>query len=387
MIQGEGTSIYSPKALALGTDLMHLLFDLGPDLFFRYPEMFLNRGLPFPTCLGEDAQLAYYDATLQDVLVLPGAGKGIRFGEEISPGVFLVVKDFKVWVYDSHNETTCLLSADVPGLAIFGMPDGFSNVYVLSAQTPEEALLGVGKLYRVPALYPAAAPELIKGIAAQAATTSRNSETVDPKVLDQVNAMLAKPREIPEEALEKQGTSFFQSLAFPKCPWPPLIGSEDLSKVNEWAALHGGVQFFFVMPRGDKLVFTTGTGGLYLYCLATPSILKLETGGKKAAFCSIDGLFGRYVSWEDPDTREVYVLDLITGNIDPVPFLNCFLKNEEVLRVIPFFYRVDPFHLYLYVFLTDGTTRFYNYHLPTEELLNLTLINSLLDHPPCCREP
>ncbi|MNY16125.1 hypothetical protein D3C86_1493740 [compost metagenome] len=146
------------------------------------------------------------------------------------------------------------------------------------------------------------------------------------------------------------------------------------------AVLHGGVTSISVDGGDTAVAFTTGDGGLYLYLPRQPQVVALLSdeliqGGFHASFASIDPIWGRFVVWQDLRARRLYTLDRWTGQIDSMPYAK--LALNAVAASAPSFYENDPYEVVFTLTLRDGTTRFVSYHLLTEGVLNLTLLNAL----------
>jgi hypothetical protein len=269
--------------------------------------------------VGPNAQLFLYDDLKKEVFALPGAGKGINSASLYLPGQYLFVRDGQLFLYEASGERVCLLAPTLSlvGFAFSPVPDLFGNVYFLGTDLPEEALLGIGKLYVTSALKPL---------------------VPDPPKLLEPGAIL------------------------------------ELGKVNSLE--EGGIRSFKVTLDSSKLVFTTAEGGLYLYTPLKPSLQRLPIGGRKAAIASIDPIWGRYVVWKESKSNRLFSLDLTTRCLEPLSFAE---QAESFVDIAALgFLGTDPWHIFFVGMLASPIRfRIFSYDLRDGKVRNYSTIGDI----------
>jgi hypothetical protein len=356
-----------PLSLELITDLIvdlvERIIDLAPIALERKPEVFDNHRLAVATtALPNSALLAVYDFDHGEVELYPEAGVGIKGpGEIVTYRRFIFTRDFKAWVYDLDHDETILLfhPRQVGGYVILTFPDALGNLYVLGTDNLADALLGIGKnLYVFHTVRPSVVPLFVHKLASVSAEIERLTGRDLPDI-----------PEIPEEL-------FF--------PWDPVPKAFALQKINTEAALHGGITSFFITLNAQWIVWTSGDGHLYLYDNVNPhnDLLPFYLFDKQggAQFVTIDLILGRFIAWQDATCRRILLYDRLSRRLDTLPYAQFLddLSAPRVLAVVPFFYGVDPFHLYIEVLRIDGTVRYYSYDILTEQVYALAVLNAFL---------
>ncbi|HEY9854978.1 MAG TPA: hypothetical protein V6D05_04510 [Stenomitos sp.] len=295
--------------------------------------------------------LVRYRKDLHDVAFFPQAGFGVGNVSEPYPDVFCYDLDFDVFLYDSPREERIKLvdGLEVGGFAFSPSLDDDDELYFLGTSDPHLAARGIGFAYmklpgtRVPVGPPTPKP----------ASSPVPSATPSP---------------------DPTGTPG---------PPDPLEGYDDprdgawlgkpraILPLNAFAARHGGLTSLRIASHGDGAVCSTADGGLYLYRTRDHVVMALLPdalikGGMHADSPRIDPFFNRYIVWQDLKGGLAYVMDLWTGSIDPVPYLN--LANGGLTDPDPKF--VDAFEVVFNVPSSPDSEfrRLLVYNVVTEDL-------------------
>lgn len=281
-----------------------------------------------PFVYGPFGELAVYDRASMDILLFPGAGRGLENPSEYAPYQLCFDDRRDIWLLDVWKEERLKLvdGREVGGFAFSPSFDSHDNLYFLgSSRSDREAARAYAKF-------------------------------------------------APTEASE--------SLPAPLGPY--LGKAHLLVAINALAARHGGVTGISVNGPGDLVVFATVDGGVYLYDPRTHQVQALlasdELADRGAATsATLDPVWGRFVVWEDARRHGLWVFDRWTGQFDPVPYSR--LGMGRVSASSPQFYGNDPYHVVFTATFADGGSRLLVYDLVTERMETLSLLNLLRAAP------
>ena len=327
---------------------------------------------------GPDSRLWLYDRIWQELFVFPGAGVGLTNVAEWNPYQFYYDDRRNIYLLDALREIRITLvdGFEVGGFAFSPAFDGKNNLYFLGTDDPARAELFTGFAYVKAA--PQNGTDVIFGISPGGPAGNGNGK-------ENGNGN-GNGKENGNGNGEGKGTASGSVLApvlgiGEEVPLAPVLGKPIfLSKINAVGVEHGGISSINVCGTGDWVVFTTVDGGLYLYDTRRVVVQAIFadqeiTGDMRAIGATIDPIWGRFVVWTDLGRRSVFVLDRWTRAIDTVPYAAIAWNAELVAS--PTFYGNDPFNVILLVLLADGTFRLMTYNVLTEQLTNLTLLNTV----------
>ncbi|MNR78900.1 hypothetical protein D3C72_96010 [compost metagenome] len=331
---------------------------------------------------GPDALLWLYDRVRQDLLVFPGAGVGITNVAEWNPYQFYYDDRRNIYLLDALREVRITLvdGFEVGGFAFSPAFDGKNNLYFLGTDDPDQAQLFTGFAYVKAA--PQNGTDVIFGISTGASSGNGNGKDDENGNGNGKSNGNGNGGGNGKDTGSATGSVLAPVLGIgEEIPLAPVLGKPVfLSKINAVGAERGGISSINVCGTGDWVVFTTVDGGLYLYDTRRVVVQAVFadqeiTRDMRAVGATIDPIWGRFVVWTDLGRRSVFVLDRWTRAIDKVPYAAIAWNAELVAS--PTFYGHDPFNLILLVLLPDGTFRLMVYNLLTEQLINLTLLNTV----------
>ena len=298
--------------------------------------------IPFPYPPGPQARLAVFDRPRQEVFYYPASSSGIENVTTFNPGQYYYDDGKNILWLDAWREEEIKLvdGKEVGGIAFYPDTDANYHLYFIGQGNSSCASQMSGFVY-----------ECDEASASPPIDTSHYATlSAAPSITAPVQPDMAP------------------SLATPRA----------LTLINALAALHGQVTSLSTDAAGDSLAFTTGDGGLYLYNTQHPQVLPLladevVTGGFHATTCILDPVWGRYVTWQDTARKGLYCLDRWTGRIDGMSYANMALN--AVSASSPMVFESDPYEIVYILTFKDGSTRLAMYHILTEQVLDLAILN------------